>query len=106
LLADGEASAPLDVDALVAHVHADHMRHAVIIDCAASDEIGRRYGEWLERGIHVITPNKRANTASLGYYRALREANRAQGAHLPVRDDRRRRAADHPDVARPRAHRR
>jgi homoserine dehydrogenase len=29
----------------------------------------------------VITPNKRATTASLGYYRALREASRAQCAH-------------------------
>src|SRR5690606_13834591 len=29
---------------------------------------------------HVITPNKRANTAGLAYYRALRRASRENGA--------------------------
>ena len=45
------------------HVHADHLPHAVLIDCTASDDVARLYSTWLERGIHVITPNKRANTA-------------------------------------------
>src|SRR5207244_792007 len=35
----------------------------------------------LERRIHVITPNKRANTGALEYYRRLRQANRSVGAH-------------------------
>ena len=71
----------VDVSKLVAHVHSDHLPHAVIIDCTASDDIAARYAEWLERGIHVITPNKRANTATLDYYRRLRSANREVGAH-------------------------
>jgi aspartokinase/homoserine dehydrogenase 1 len=72
---------PLDVDRFVAHVRADHLPHSVLIDCTASDDVARLYGDWLESGIHVITPNKRANTASLDYYRRLRQANRAVGAH-------------------------
>ncbi|MGH7504468.1 MAG: bifunctional aspartate kinase/homoserine dehydrogenase I, partial [Longimicrobiales bacterium] len=75
------AGEPLDPVRLAAHVHADHLPHAVLVDCTASDVVARQYGDWLARGIHVITPNKRANTADLAYYRRLREANRMEGAH-------------------------
>jgi len=74
----GEA---LDLGKLAMHVHTEHLPHAVLIDCTASDDVARLYGTWLERGIHVITPNKRANTGSLEYYRRLRAANRSVGAH-------------------------
>ena len=71
----------LELERLVAHVHADYLPHAVIVDCTASDEVARQYDSWLARGIHVVTPNKRANTAEMAYYRRLREANRVVGAH-------------------------
>ena len=97
---------PVDLARLAMHVHADHLPHAVLIDCTASDDVARLYGTWLERGIHVITPNKRANTGPLEYYQRLRDANRAGGRALSVRDDGRRGAADHSDAARSRADRR
>ena len=70
-----------DLARLAMHVHTDHLPHAVLIDCTASDDVARLYGTWLERGIHVIAPNKRANTGALDYYRRLRQANRTEGAH-------------------------
>lgn len=73
--------APLDMEAFVAHVQADHLPHAVIVDCTADEAVARRYGEWLRRGIHVVTPNKRANTLELGYYDELRAAGRSRAAH-------------------------
>jgi aspartokinase/homoserine dehydrogenase 1 len=75
---DGES---LDLDRLAAHVHADHLPHAALIDCTASDAVARRYDSWLANGIHVITPNKRANASDIDYYRRLRRSNRAVGAH-------------------------
>ncbi|HEX8941943.1 MAG TPA: bifunctional aspartate kinase/homoserine dehydrogenase I [Gemmatimonadaceae bacterium] len=72
---------PLDLDRLAAHVHADHLPHAALVDCTASDAVARQYESWLARGIHVITPNKRANASDMEYYRALRRSNRAVGAH-------------------------
>src|SRR5690349_12986061 len=72
---------PTDLARLAAHVHDDQLPHAVLIDCTANQEVSDLYGTWLERGIHVITPNKRANTSTLEYYRRLRQANRAVGAH-------------------------
>ena len=70
-----------DLTRLAAHVYDDQLPHAVLIDCTANQEVSDLYGAWLERGIHVITPNKRANTSALEYYRRLRQANRAVGAH-------------------------
>jgi aspartokinase/homoserine dehydrogenase 1 len=72
---------PADLARLAMHVRTDHLPHAVLIDCTASDDVARLYSTWLERRIHVITPNKRANTGPLDYYRRLRAANRAVGAH-------------------------
>jgi aspartokinase/homoserine dehydrogenase 1 len=71
----------LDLDAFAAHVQTDHLPHAVIVDCTADEGIARRYGEWLRRGIHVVTPNKRANTLELGYYQELRALGGGAGAH-------------------------
>ncbi|HEV2130557.1 MAG TPA: bifunctional aspartate kinase/homoserine dehydrogenase I [Longimicrobiaceae bacterium] len=79
-LIEEEAVAP-DLDAFVAHVHADHLPHAVLIDCTAQQGIAERYAEWLARGVHIITPNKKANTGSLADYRRLRAAGREGGTH-------------------------
>ncbi|HEX6220427.1 MAG TPA: bifunctional aspartate kinase/homoserine dehydrogenase I, partial [Acidimicrobiia bacterium] len=37
--------------------------------------------DWLAKGIHVITPNKKANTADLDYYQSLQQASRRADAH-------------------------
>jgi bifunctional aspartokinase / homoserine dehydrogenase 1 len=77
-LAGGDA---FDLDAFVAHVQTDSLPHTVIVDCTADEAVARRYAEWLRRGIHVVTPNKRANTLDLAYYDELRALGRGPGAH-------------------------
>ena len=72
---------PVDPDALARHVHSDYLPHSVLIDCTASEVVARCYADWLRRGVHVITPNKRANTAELDYYRLLRRTSREFGSH-------------------------
>ena len=64
---------PADLDRFTGHVHAPHLPHAVILDCTASREVAARTAGWLTAGIHVITPNKLANTGSLDQYSRLRE---------------------------------
>ncbi len=71
-----------ELERFIEHVHVDYLPHTVIIDCTASGEIAARYADWLRAGIHVITPNKKANSAELSYYRALQAARRAGGAHF------------------------
>ncbi|HEX4243328.1 MAG TPA: bifunctional aspartate kinase/homoserine dehydrogenase I [Steroidobacteraceae bacterium] len=76
-----QAGVPLDMEKFTSHVQADYIPHTVMIDCTASAEVGNAYVAWLGRGIHIVTPNKKANTGTLQYYRALREAGRAEGTH-------------------------
>jgi aspartokinase/homoserine dehydrogenase 1 len=76
-----EAGEPLDLEKFADHVQADYIPHTVIVDCTASAEVGMNYVAWLKRGIHIVTPNKKANSGTLPYYRALQEARRAAGTH-------------------------
>jgi aspartokinase/homoserine dehydrogenase 1 len=76
------AGEPLDLQKFADHCQADYIPHTVIIDCTASAEVAAEYRAWLARGIHVVTPNKKANSGALPYYRALQEAGRAAGTHF------------------------
>lgn len=75
------SSVDLDFDAFEQHVNADHLPHAVIIDCTASGAIASRYAGWLERGIHVITPNKKAFSDDFAYYGELQEKAQQGSSH-------------------------
>jgi len=79
--ADLAAGQPVDVAALEEHVHADHIPHAVIIDCSASEAVAALYPRWLAAGIHVVTPNKRANSGPLTLFASIQAARRGSGAH-------------------------
>jgi aspartokinase/homoserine dehydrogenase 1 len=70
-----------DLETFVNHVRADHIPHTVIVDCSASEDVARCYPAWFERGIHVVTPNKKANSAEYAFYERLAAARAAGGAH-------------------------
>jgi aspartokinase/homoserine dehydrogenase 1 len=76
-----EKGEPVDLEKFAAHCHADYIPHTVLIDCTASAEVASHYREWLAGGIHVVTPNKKANSGALPDYRALKDAARAAGTH-------------------------
>ncbi|WP_087022112.1 bifunctional aspartate kinase/homoserine dehydrogenase I [Thaumasiovibrio subtropicus] len=71
-----------------------HIINPVIVDCTSDQAIADQYVDFLSAGFHVITPNKKANTASMDYYHQLRQAARGTrrkfmydttvGAGLPV----------------------
>ena len=43
--------------------------------------MSRAYKEWLQRGINVVTPNKKANSGPLKYYKELRNIQRNGYTH-------------------------
>ncbi|WP_412069560.1 bifunctional aspartate kinase/homoserine dehydrogenase I [Rubrivirga sp. IMCC43871] len=65
---------PADLDALDEKLLAGGLERRIVVDATASEAIARRYVRWLEGGVGVVTPNKKANTLDLDYYRRLREA--------------------------------
>ena len=73
--------APTDTAAFEEHIHAEHLPHAVILDCSASEQIAEQYPRWLAAGIHIATPNKKANSGPLDLYTRVVAARRAAGSH-------------------------
>ena len=72
----------MDTDKLVDHVQTDYLPHSVLIDCTASQAVADRYAEWLKRGIHVITPNKRAHSGPIAYYQDLKRLSSSSRTHF------------------------
>ncbi|ROV61194.1 bifunctional aspartate kinase/homoserine dehydrogenase I [Vibrio ponticus] len=75
-------------------VQRNHIINPVLVDCTSSEVIANQYADFLAAGFHVVTPNKKANTASMSYYHQLRNVARSSrrklmyettvGAGLPV----------------------
>lgn len=92
LLPEGEVKLDrdTDLDAFTSHVKSDGIPHAMIIDCSASNDVAERYPAWLERGIHVITPNKHAGSGPYARYEAIKSKRghfryeSTVGAGLPI----------------------
>ncbi|HEX8294475.1 MAG TPA: bifunctional aspartate kinase/homoserine dehydrogenase I, partial [Pyrinomonadaceae bacterium] len=74
--------ADADLERFAGHVLAEHLPHAVLIDATSDAGVAARYEGWLDRGIHVIRPNKKGNTGPLAQYRAVREAARRRGRYF------------------------
>lgn len=55
-----------DMQKFVQHVHGNHsIPNTVLVDCTADSHVASHYHDWLRKGIHVITPNKKANSGPL-----------------------------------------
>jgi bifunctional aspartokinase / homoserine dehydrogenase 1 len=72
---------PADLAGFLEHVRVDYLPHTVIIDCTASAAVAAHYAQWLGAGIHIVTPNKKANSAEYSEYQRLQAARRSGGAH-------------------------
>ncbi|MBW2524924.1 MAG: bifunctional aspartate kinase/homoserine dehydrogenase I [Deltaproteobacteria bacterium] len=85
-----------DLGELLAFVGRTRPLNPVFVDCTSDPDLAGAYLRVFEAGMHVVTPNKKANSASQAYHRALRKmANRHQrrfyyetnvGGGLPVVD--------------------
>jgi len=74
-ISDLEATGePADLDQLDALLLSPGLERRIVVDATASEDVARRYVRWLEAGVGVVTPNKRANTLDMDFYRQLREA--------------------------------
>ncbi|MGF1693425.1 bifunctional aspartate kinase/homoserine dehydrogenase I [Photobacterium kagoshimensis] len=90
----GQAQQGFELSSLIQLVQRNHIINPVIIDCTSEQAIADQYVDFLSAGFHVITPNKKSNTASMAYYHQLRQAARGTrrkfmydttvGAGLPV----------------------
>ena len=85
-----------NLDEVLKFVKENKPLNPIFVDCTASYDLPERYLDVLNSGMNVATPNKRANSMSMQYYRELREtANKSHvrflyetnvGAGLPIID--------------------
>ncbi|UAJ65172.1 bifunctional aspartate kinase/homoserine dehydrogenase I [Candidatus Schneideria nysicola] len=60
------------LESLVNLVQKNHLLNPVIVDCTNSLSIAKQYADFLANGFHIVTSNKKANTASMTYYQKIR----------------------------------
>lgn len=86
-----------DLDQMLIWAKDQQLLNPVLVDCTSSEYVSDKYLDVMNAGLHVVTPNKKANTRDLAYYRALRQTALKQrrqflyettvGAGLPVIDN-------------------
>jgi aspartokinase/homoserine dehydrogenase 1 len=72
-------AAPFDLEIFVKLMKAMNLPNTAFCDCTASDTVAAKYAAVLKASIPVITPNKRANSGSLGYYKEITGYSRTRG---------------------------
>lgn len=71
-----------DIGKFTQHLQSNHsIPNTVIVDCTASAEVAKHYYSWIKRGIHLITPNKKANSGPLDQYLCLKALQRQSYTH-------------------------
>ncbi|KAK4747695.1 hypothetical protein SAY87_014281 [Trapa incisa] len=71
-----------DLEKFVQHIQRnDTVPNTVLVDCTADSNVASCYKHWLRKGIHVITPNKKANSGPLDQYMKLRALQRQSYTH-------------------------
>ncbi len=85
-----------NLDEILKFVKETKPLNPIFVDCTASYDLPERYLDILNAGMNIATPNKRANSMSMDYYKKLREtANKNHvrflyetnvGAGLPIID--------------------
>ena len=68
----GEGAAPFQLERLLGEVEAARPVNPVFVDCTSSGEIAAAYPRIFEAGLHVVTANKKANSAEQRFYATLR----------------------------------
>lgn len=70
-----------NLEAFAEHLSSHYVPNTVIFDCTASEVPPQHYLDWMRRGIHIITPNKKLNSGPLDQYLSLREFQRDAYIH-------------------------
>jgi aspartokinase/homoserine dehydrogenase 1 len=58
-----------------------NLPNSVFVDCTNSGEIATNYDSFLEKSIAVVTPNKKAASASYEYFKRLRFLSKTKNTH-------------------------
>lgn len=64
---------PTNLDEILEFVKVSKPLNPIFVDCTASYDLPNRYIDILNAGMHITTPNKRANSMSMDFYKEIRQ---------------------------------
>ena len=67
-----ESDMQTDIDVLMQNIKGLKLQNSILVDVTASEFVASKYVDFLKAGIHIVTPNKKANTLSQSYYNELK----------------------------------
>ena len=70
---------PLNLATFIEKMVSFNLPNSCFCDCTASEETSAAYEKILQQSIPIVTPNKKANSGSLDYYRRLTSFSRERG---------------------------
>ncbi|MDR1908941.1 MAG: bifunctional aspartate kinase/homoserine dehydrogenase I [Spirochaetaceae bacterium] len=70
---------PFEIGEFIGRMKALNLPNTAFCDCSSGADVAERYAEILAAAIPVVTPNKKANSSSLEYYRTLTGFSRERG---------------------------
>jgi len=68
-----------DICAFIDKMASFNLPNSCFCDCTASEEIAASYEKILHHSIPIVTPNKKANSGAMAYYRSLVSYSRERG---------------------------
>lgn len=77
---DWSESATTDWDQLLDYLTAPYRHNLIFVDATGSEEVARLYPKLLEKGIHIVTPSKLANTFEQSFFDELQTLAQKHGA--------------------------
>ena len=75
----GEESEPFNLSSFIERMVSLNLPNSCFCDCTASEEIAASYEKILQHSIPIVTPNKKANSGKLDYYKKLTAYSRERG---------------------------
>ncbi|HEX4960408.1 MAG TPA: bifunctional aspartate kinase/homoserine dehydrogenase I [Thermoanaerobaculia bacterium] len=71
----GGTDAPSSLDGILAEAGRARLVNPVFVDCTSDDGVAAAYGRLFAAGLHVVTVNKKANSAPFADYRRLHQTS-------------------------------
>ena len=70
---DAKGAQPMDLQKFITQMEDMNFSNTVFVDCTASQAVADTYEQVLEAKVAIVTPNKKANSGSLGNYKSLKK---------------------------------
>jgi len=74
-----QGTEPFNLDSFVEKMFSLNLPNSCFCDCTASEETSALYEKILQQSIPIVTPNKKANSGKLDYYKKLTTFSRERG---------------------------